>query len=220
MQLPEYLSVKFPNLRLTPPLFYQWPVGIRFELGIDQVGMSYDDAVLHRASTLYESAFSSGDLSWIVSGTTQHISTSRSAIKTTGGRYRTFCPTVFQLRKPGPLGLRGPAGRYRFVSDEDLGSREITTLRWGGVRPRHIEYRRILQAKANDYYHMRRPITSDRIYFVNRTRNLIFHMYDDRGLDIIAESPRDLQAIYEAHNSWILDYDRKRIERVFDLNGR
>jgi len=51
---------------------------------------------------------------------------------------------------------------------------------------------------------------------VNRTRNLILHMYDDRGLDLIARHRSDLQAIYDAHKSWVLDYDRHRIERVFE----
>jgi len=215
MQLPTYLSAAFPGLDLAPPLFYRWPVGIRFELGADQAEMSYDDVVLHRAYTLYESAFSSEDHSWIVSGTNQYVSTRRGGIKTTGGRYRTYSPTVFKLRKPSPLGLRGPAGRYSFVSDEDWDTREITTLRWSGIQPRNIDYKRILRAKANDDYHLRRPRTIDRVYFVNRTRNLILHMYDDRGLDLIAASRRDLQAIYEAHKSWILDYDREKIEKAF-----
>ena len=62
---------------------------------------------------------------------------------------------------------------------------------------------------------MRRPRTDDRVYFVNRTRNIILHMYDDRGLDLIARHRSDLQAIYDAHKHWVLDYDRARVEKVF-----
>jgi hypothetical protein len=41
-------------------------------------------------------------------------------------------------------------------------------------------------------------------------------MYDDRGMDLVAASRSDLQAIYDEHKSWILDYDRKRIVETFD----
>ena len=102
------------------------------------------------------------------------------------------------------------------MSDEDEDTREITTLRWTGIRPREIGYKRILQAKANDYYHLRRPHTRDWVYFVNRTRNLILHMYDDRGLDLVAARRDDLQTIYDAHKSWVLDYDRAQIKKVFE----
>jgi hypothetical protein len=215
MRLADYLSVTFPGLRLGPPLFYKWPVGIRFELGTNQADMSYEDVVLHRACALYEAAFSSGDDSWIVSGTTRIVFIRPGEVGVTGGRYRPFCPTVFQLRKPGSLGLRGPAGRYRLLTNEDADTREVTTLRWAGIQPRNIDYRRILQAKKNANYYLRRPRTCDRVYFVNRTRDLILHMYDDRGLDIIAARPSDIQPIYDAHRSWILDYDRLQIEKVF-----
>ncbi|HEX4321151.1 MAG TPA: DUF3885 domain-containing protein [Acidobacteriaceae bacterium] len=209
------MSVTFPGLHLRPPLFYEWPVGIRFELGTNQDGMSYDDVVLHRACTLYETVFYPGDLSYIVSGAAQYTSIRPSGIKTKSGRYRTFSGTVFQLSKRYSLGLSGPAGRYRLVTDEDEDTREITTLRWTNIEPRRIDYKRILQAKANADYYMRRPRTSDRVYFVNRTRNIILHMYDDRGLDLVAPKRSDLQAIYDAHKSWILEYDRTRIEKTF-----
>jgi hypothetical protein len=41
------------------------------------------------------------------------------------------------------------------------------------------------------------------------------HMYDDRGLDVIASGKESLRTIYHAFNPWILDYDRGRIDQVF-----
>jgi len=216
MLLTDYMSSTFPGLSLVPPLFYKWPIGIRFELGTDQADMGYDEVVLHRACTLYEAALAPGDLCWIVSGTTKFASIRPGGIRITGNRYRTFCPTVFKLRKPAPFRLRGPAGRFRLVTEDNEDTLATTTFRWARIQPRAIDYKSILQAKANDYYHLRRPRTCDRVYFVNRTRNLILHMYDDRGLDIMGARRSDIQLIYDAHRSWILDYDRARIERVFE----
>ncbi len=57
MTLDKYMEVKFPNLELRPPLFYNWDVSIRFELGVDydsnkiDENHSYLDEVYKRAIT-------------------------------------------------------------------------------------------------------------------------------------------------------------------------
>ena len=53
------------------------------------------------------------------------------------------------------------------------------------------------------------------VYFVNKTKNIIFNLYDDRGLDIIASEKKDLKNTYQKFNNWILDYDRKQIDALF-----
>lgn len=58
-------------------------------------------------------------------------------------------------------------------------------------------------------------LTSKEVYFVNADKKLIFHMYDDRGLDIIATDKETLKPIYAKHNDWLLDYDRERIDKQF-----
>jgi hypothetical protein len=40
-------------------------------------------------------------------------------------------------------------------------------------------------------------------------------MYDDRGLDLVANDQDTLRGIYRKFNSWVLDYDRKRMESIF-----
>jgi hypothetical protein len=57
--LAAYLSEKFPSLTIGGGLFYRWPVGIRFELGLD--------TFRERASRLYEVVFAPEDSCVIVS---------------------------------------------------------------------------------------------------------------------------------------------------------
>ncbi|MBD3108934.1 DUF3885 domain-containing protein [Bacillus sp. AGMB 02131] len=52
-------------------------------------------------------------------------------------------------------------------------------------------------------------------YFININRKTIFHIYDDRGCDLIAASADSIREIYEQYNDWILDYDRHRIGQLF-----
>ncbi|MFD1206338.1 DUF3885 domain-containing protein [Sporosarcina contaminans] len=46
-------------------------------------------------------------------------------------------------------------------------------------------------------------------------KKMIYHLYDDRGCDIIAVNIEDLRELYEKYNDWILDYDRERIDLLF-----
>ncbi|NUJ16601.1 DUF3885 domain-containing protein [Bacillus glycinifermentans] len=53
------------------------------------------------------------------------------------------------------------------------------------------------------------------IYFLNASRKMVFHLYDDRGCDVIAARKEDLEPLYSRLNEWILDVDRDRIDRLF-----
>lgn len=58
------------------------------------------------------------------------------------------------------------------------------------------------------------------MYFINVTRNLIYHLYDDRGCDILAADKNDIRFLYETYNDWILDYDRNVIDETFHDKDR
>lgn len=53
------------------------------------------------------------------------------------------------------------------------------------------------------------------IYFVNITKGTIFHIYDDRGCDLVATKKEAIRGIYNEYNDWILNYDKKKIDDVF-----
>lgn len=55
---------------------------------------------------------------------------------------------------------------------------------------------------------------SSRIYFIDQQSQLVFHIYD-RGLDIVSPIKEVLVYLYKEFNDWILDYDRKEIDKVF-----
>ncbi|WP_354361222.1 DUF3885 domain-containing protein [Pedobacter sp. UYP30] len=44
-------------------------------------------------------------------------------------------------------------------------------------------------------------------------------MYDDRGLDIIANDIETLRPIYEKYNSLILESNREQIDKILKKNG-
>nr|WP_232726132.1 DUF3885 domain-containing protein [Bacillus sp. FJAT-42315] len=84
-----------------------------------------------------------------------------------------------------------------------------------------IRYHQLLSAIGyEDFPHPTRILNNyDRagynIYFVNITRKFIYHLYDDRGCDVIASNKENLRPLYEERNAWILDYDREQIDKLF-----
>ena len=212
MQLPEYMAKNFPDLCFGPALFYKWTVGIRFELNANHWPNVEWATVLDRACTIYETVFRPGDLGFIVSAHDFEYEPKGQGIR----RLPKFRDSVFALSRRHSLGLHGIAGRQRFNSYQNKDSRIITTVQWTEIVPRHIGYKDILQAIMHKDFPSRQPRTADYIYFINRTRNIVLHMYDDRGMDLIAPKAGDLQPIYDAYKGWILDYDRARIEQIFE----
>lgn len=53
------------------------------------------------------------------------------------------------------------------------------------------------------------------VYFVDSQNAVLFHLYDDRGADLIAADREILRPIFERFCNWILEYDRERIEAAF-----
>ena len=53
------------------------------------------------------------------------------------------------------------------------------------------------------------------VFLLNIDKQLIYHMYDDRGLDIIGADKSTLKKIYTQHNDIILDCDRPKIDLTF-----
>ncbi len=52
-------------------------------------------------------------------------------------------------------------------------------------------------------------------YLVDFESGILLHVYDDRGMDVIATNASTLLPIYQEFDSWLLDYDRARMSKIF-----
>lgn len=57
---------------------------------------------------------------------------------------------------------------------------------------------------------------SSSVYFVDVENAVLYHLYDDRGLDLVAGDKEVLRLIYTKYNEWILKYDKKDIQKIFE----
>lgn len=230
----QFFNDNFKGFRLRGPLFYCWDFGLRFNL---QSGDTYNSSrkildnegneipligdtstekyfieVNKRATTLFESAFDNSDRLFLVFmehkykrkriRSSNYVFGQIAGLKTTEIHYFK----EYQLYEPGDKS-------------------DIYNVALLELTPDRINYKNILAAIGNTDFPPRQPrldnngfLSSKEIYFANIEKRLIFNMYDDRGLDIIAADKETLRPIYMTFNNWILDYDRKNIDKQFE-NG-
>ncbi len=53
------------------------------------------------------------------------------------------------------------------------------------------------------------------LFIINCTQGLVFYIYDDRGLDIAADTKEPLETLYHSQNHLLLSHDRQKMDRLF-----
>lgn len=75
------------------------------------------------------------------------------------------------------------------------------------------------QLESPLFYHapvaIRFEIGGDEPVYLAGSESIPYHLYNDRGLDVLDGTRELLFPLYHRFHSWILDYDRERINRVF-----
>lgn len=212
MNLNKYLETFFPNLKLQKPLFYNWQNGLRFEVGSeliptmkdsekDIINLEYFDKALDRAIELFQFSFDSDDEIIIVY---QRYSKNRQKIKKNNFYLRAI--DNIKSKKVENCKLRNLYSTDSYETNKEHWHRLAVHS-----KANEINYKRML----NRLIYLDFGFAGPEVYFINKTKNIIFHLYDDRGLDIIASDKKDLESIYQKFNHWILDYDRKQIDALF-----
>ncbi|WP_041964221.1 DUF3885 domain-containing protein [Mesobacillus selenatarsenatis] len=199
----------FPNLILRPPLFYNWKIGIRFELGVEwdreyhYLNSPYVQGVYKRAVTLFESLHLQDEKILVVVDVRD-----LGDGKPYKQKARIFSPYINE--KSVLYKLRYTEMPYIFPEDDEDG--------------KYKTHRFTLECKVSDTPLLKAVCNQDlgiqpsifhRVYFLNIKRKTIFHVYDDRGCDLLAISPESIRDIYNTYNDWILDYDKDEIDKVF-----
>ncbi|WP_232732354.1 DUF3885 domain-containing protein [Bacillus sp. mrc49] len=210
MLLNDFMRENFPNLELSPPLFYNWKVGIRFELGVDydsddaHENSPYIQGVYKRAITLFKSLHTIDDDIFIVADADDFAD---------GYKHRTRVFSRYLKDKSFLYRLNLTTIPYHFPEDED---EEIYKTYRFTLKCKTSDFRYISMIKAICNQDMGiKPSIFNRIYFINISRKTIFYIYDDRGCDLLATTPETVRDVYQKYNDWLLDYDRIAIDEIF-----
>lgn len=210
MIFQDYLQSNLQGISLEPPLFYNSDIGIRFELGVPYRGIEdplYFETVQKRSETLFESVFLESSELYIVRKTYEPEAP-----------YEVLNPGVNVFAEYIDSAIINKVDCFEDKPDYDEDTNELTGYSKSYsvlCNLNNIDYKGILKAISYSDFPSKGNYISDRIYFIHPKKNIVFHMYDDRGLDLAAVRSENLMVLFNEFNDWILDYDREKIERTF-----
>ena len=187
-----------PKPALFHPLFYTYPYALRFEMGNPEIACAaaweaYCDAASQRAQALFRGIFSPEDEVLVIFDRTpdREVKNAFQGCRMQRVRARAY-PAFLEDREE-----YDESWFYRYLY---LGK--------ASQIPAELVLQRIIEGEVLGGKH---PYYSSCVYFYNVTKSLLFHMYDDRGADLIATSPDVLVTYYDGLNDMLLDYDREKM---------
>lgn len=215
MTIRDYLLEHFPGLSLEPPLFYSWPTGLRFEIA--KPGSEHHDTdnleqMGERTTSLFKAVFEQDDDVILVTNVFG-LNDSPPPKTNVFLKYIKDKDVRMKLQYERVDGL---------IDEEDMTVTHRFSL---PCQAGDIRYRPLLMAICHEDFNHPTRILKNRwdigldIYFVNITKHLIYHLYDDRGCDIISAEKDTLLPLYHSASPWILEYDREQIDGIFIEGG-
>ncbi|MFJ8248166.1 DUF3885 domain-containing protein [Peribacillus asahii] len=177
---------------------------IRFELGLIQLGgKAYFEEIYHRATTIINSLFDKNDEILMINCTSNHIDYKK-----------VDSPRIMRFIRNNNMiyGLKCKTVPFEF-DEEDI---EMETKQYSlKVKKDDIRLHYLIQSMANKDFSLK-PRVNGSLYLLNLTKEIVFHMYDDRGCDVYSFDKEKLLPLYTNFRNWILDYDRIKIDRKFE----
>ncbi|MCO7125480.1 DUF3885 domain-containing protein [Sporolactobacillus shoreicorticis] len=222
-ELDLFLQMHFPKLVLGPSLTDQWEIGIHFPFAKDMYPFNKDgslnkqmfERVYEQASALFNALFSKQDELFLVTSVYQN-----KHMKLASGRIKTYDRRVKNKSLLSKLVQRNIP--YPFI-DEGNADQFVTSQFILKCKARDLRAPLLIQAACNEDFPLLKPrfgtsrcfAAYPDLFFINRTEQLIYFIYDDRGCEIIATDKAILRPIYEKYSLWLDDFDRKHADSLF-----
>jgi len=113
------------------------------------------------------------------------------------------------------LGFRAPAPCAQWRGPLIPDDPESGVLDWRAIRGVDSIMRDTLLWTSISLEMPLAPKAAVRTYLVDGQRNVMLHVYDDRGMDVQAADPARIAPLYRRFDAWLLDYDRPRMAAAF-----
>lgn len=192
-EFEQFYAQSFGDVELFAPLFYNFPIAIRFEIGMnltDDKSLYVCNAV-NRAYCIFNELFTKGDNIYVVVNSYdkyKDINIIRSLVRNIFDEYK-----------------------YPFHSKDGKWACERYIIK---SSVENVDIKRLLEEIVRSEMGGNSRLTSG-VYLLNPRNQIIYYLYDDRGLDVVSTNKTTLKDIYDKFNDWILDYDRERIDKMF-----
>ncbi|NOU93231.1 DUF3885 domain-containing protein [Paenibacillus sp. LMG 31456] len=205
-----YMKEHFTQINTYPfYIYHQVPSWIRFELGLPGLWKEnkelYLNHVYKRSKTIFEEMNEPLDDIFLL--------VIKYGDLTNKNKYKKL--KIFDKYLKDKELLKGLHVIKRLWAENEDEERQVTYSYILKCKVSDIRYTSLLKAISHVDF-LIKPYVEQSCFFINTTKNYIFHMYDDRGLDVFSTNNQTLKGIYTKFSDWILDYDRKKIDEIFE----
>lgn len=212
-ELDRFMNKQFPTIELKSPLFYNSPIAIRFDLGGNfflEIEKEKVENVIYRSMTLFKALSSNMDDVFIVTFVDCWDEEPIAYVE------EVVTKTINKIIKSNSYKINKNQQEYRYKEDDD---NDIVTFRyWTKVKVLNLDVEELLRGKIYSSISEEEYSSIGDLFIINSSNNTIFHLYDERGLDIVSQKKKTIFNLYKDFGMWILEYDRKRIDEIFNNN--
>lgn len=199
----KYINRNFPNLTSE--------VHLRFELGEPYENGTNEriNQVVTRVTTLFEEVFKPDDFiyvyikDWEVNEDIMFGNTTPGYVYDLLSNLNTEEETLFDIDED-----------YDDITGQTIEIKNEYKVKIVYSQLKSITYKDILKGIGN-YEQGREPSIGQSVYFISTEKDIIFHMYDDRGCLILSKKVEQLVHLYQKYNNWLVDYWRDYIDSIF-----
>lgn len=199
----EFTCREFPHA-----MFYEFEIGLRFELADDHVAgyrpLKRFTQALDRAREISGSLFGNANSLWVLSATYGDDKPGKDRLKPF-----EFCDIGSEAFQ-----YLGKVAQCDSDHIESFGSdvyRHWDALELGGCS----KLDEILWLSLGRELGIQPSANSD-IYIVDFDSSVALHPYDDRGMDVVSMNTNALKRLYSDYYSWLLRYDLSRMRTTFE----
>lgn len=206
LQIEQQIHSKFSGIILKKPLFYENQYALRFEIGGSGPLWSkpYMQQAEHRSKAIFRAIFQPDDQILLKINNYQKYnqhSSPKIYSKYIKRRNDQLVSLSYQVQQDDEdRGIFSEWLTHKYIYQGICSS-----FHWQQILKNIIQY--------ESPYHPTRSFGPT--IFFHPTKQIAYHLYDDRGLDIVATSKEAIRPLYYQFHDWLLDYDRPRMDANF-----
>lgn len=220
MELHTYMERVFPGLKLRPSLYEQWGASLHFEFAKGQYQFLPDgrlnkgmfDQVYEQATVLFERLFSDEDELFLVTNIYQKKSTHLGSLKLYS-RYLKDKNLKYKLKLE----------TLPYIFNDVDNANQYQTLRFSlRCQRQDIHYQKLIKAICHEDFHLKPRLGSKGcvyypdVFFINKTKDVIYFIYDDRGAEVVAKDGETLRPVYENFSEWLAKDCKEKVQLLFE----
>lgn len=212
--LDRFMKEQFPTIKLKSPLFYNSPIAIRFDLGGNfflEIEKEKVEDVIYRSLTLFKALNSNMDDIFVITFVDYWDDEPISSIEE--GVTKKLNKTIKSVTDY-KINKNQLEHRYKDDDYDDT----VTFRYWTKIKVLNLDVEELIRGKIYSIISEDEYSSIGDLFIVNSSNNTIFHLYDERGLDIVSQKKETITNLYEDFEKWILEFDRKRIDEIFKHN--